>query len=180
MRQSIASHLLDFFSIAALVLLGLMAGFFFAFAVDVAPAMTHLDAAVYITTQQWINRVVRNATFGAVYFGAAILPFVVALLAALAKRKRSAIIWLLIALVYFALVFWLTRSVNVPINNALALWNPAAPPADWMQARDTWNQSNATRAWSAFACFTAGLLALHARDSYNPSSRINSQAAVAK
>ena len=50
----------------ALVLLGLMAGFFFAFAVDVAPAMAQLNAHAYITTQQWINRVVRNALFGAV------------------------------------------------------------------------------------------------------------------
>ena len=57
--------------VLATCLLGVMAGFFFAFAIDVAPAMTNLDASSYVTTQQWINRVVRNATFGATYFGSA-------------------------------------------------------------------------------------------------------------
>src|SRR5688500_16233348 len=63
---------------AAIVLLGLMSGFFFAFAVDVVPAMAQLDGPTYATTQQWINRVVRSAPFGLAYFGAVLLPFVVA------------------------------------------------------------------------------------------------------
>ena len=35
--------------------------FFFAFSIDVAPAMAQLDGSGYVATQQWINRVVRNA-----------------------------------------------------------------------------------------------------------------------
>ena len=139
----------------ALLLLGLMAGFFFAFAVDVAPALAQLDAHGYITTQQHINRMVRNALFGVVYFGSALLPWLVAAAALWAGQRQRALGWALIAIVYGAAVFWLTRSVNVPINDALAGWNPAHPPADWASARERWNAANAVRAWASAACFAA-------------------------
>jgi uncharacterized membrane protein len=147
--------------LVATLLLGLMAGFFFAFAIDVAPAMTQLDAAGYITTQQAINRAVRNAGFGAVYFGSALLPLLAAIAVCLAGERRAALGWAAVWLVYGAGVFWLTRQVNVPINEALALWNPQAAPADWGAARDRWNEANAVRAWVAAAAFAcgAGLLA---------------------
>lgn len=60
--------------VLATCLTGLTAGFFFAFSVDVAPAMRELDAAGYIATQQAINRAVRDLVFALVYFGAAITP----------------------------------------------------------------------------------------------------------
>lgn len=146
--------------VVAVLLLGLMAGFFFAFAADVAPAMTHLDANGYITTQQWINRVVRNALFGGVFFGSVLLPFVAAGVLAWAGRRRSAWVWAVIGAAYFTAVFWVTRSVNVPINDALAQWNAAAPPATWQQARDTWNESNLVRTVASVVCFVAALLVL--------------------
>ncbi|MBK6866971.1 MAG: DUF1772 domain-containing protein [Burkholderiales bacterium] len=139
----------------ALLLLGLMAGFFFSFAVDVAPAMASLDAATYIAAQQSINRVVRNAVFGGVYFGSALLPWLAAGAALWAGWQRRALRWALIALVYGAAVFWLTRSVNVPINDALAAWDPQHPPADWQAARGRWNEANLVRAWASAACFAA-------------------------
>jgi uncharacterized membrane protein len=144
----------------ALVLLGLMAGFFFAFAIDVAPAMALLDATGYVTTQQHINSVVRNAVFGLTYFGSALLPFLAALSALWAGKRRIALGWLLVAAVYFGAVFWVTRTVNVPINNELATWSASAPPAKWQQARDTWNQSNAIRTVASIVCFVGGLLLL--------------------
>jgi len=145
---------------SAVTLLGVMAGFFFAFAIDVAPAMTRLDAAGYITTQQWINSVVRNAAFGAAYFGSAVLPFVASAVAWWAGQRQRALLWLVLAAVYFAAVFWLTRSVNVPINNEVALWNPAAAPAHWEALRDTWNQANLLRTVAALACFIASVALL--------------------
>ncbi|HSW05662.1 DUF1772 domain-containing protein [Aquabacterium sp.] len=139
--------------IVATCLIGLMAGFFFAFSVDVAPAMRELDAHGYITTQQAINRAVRNLPFALVYFGAAVTPFVAALALYVAGRRRNAALWLGVALVYAAGVFLLTREVNVPINNALALWNPQLPPVEWQRARDDWNAANLMRCLVACACF---------------------------
>ena len=154
MRHSIAL----LFELAAVCLLGVMAGFFFAFAVDVVPAMEHLDAASYITMQQWINRVVRNAVFGGVYFGAMLFPFAAAAAVFGAGRRGQALGWLAIAAVYFLAVFWVTRSVNVPINNELATWSAAAPPANWEQARDSWNQSNLIRTLAAMLCFVGSVV----------------------
>ncbi|MED5619716.1 anthrone oxygenase family protein [Ideonella sp. BN130291] len=143
--------------VAATAWLGLMAGFFFAFAVDVAPAMTHLDATGYVATQQWINRSVRNLTFALAYFGSALLPWVPSALAALQRQWRPAIGWLIVASLYFVAVFWVTRTVNVPINDALAQWLPAAPPADWAAARDRWNEANVWRTVAAMLCFVGAL-----------------------
>lgn len=156
MRASLALAV----EIAATCLLGIMAGFFFAFAIDVVPAMTRLDAAAYITMQQWINSVVRNLTFGATYFGAALLPFAAAATAFWCGRRRAGVAWLVIALVYFAAVFWITRTVNVPINNDLATWQPAAPPSNWQELRDTWNQSNLIRAVAAIGCFISAVIVI--------------------
>lgn len=146
--------------VLASCLLGMMAGFFFAFAVDVAPAMTNLDASGYVSTQQSINRVVRNALFGAVYFGSALLPLLVSAAMLWARSWRKAMGWLVIAIVYGGAVFWLTRTVNVPINNELATWSPSSPPDTWQQARDTWNAANLTRTLAATACFVAALCLL--------------------
>jgi uncharacterized membrane protein len=150
-RTATALHVL------ATGLLGLMAGFFFAFAVDVAPAMRELDAAGYIGTQQIINRVVRNIPFALLYFGAATTPFLAALALYLAGRRFDAALWLGVALVYVAGVFLVTREINVPINNALALWDPSAPPAQWQQARDDWNFANLARCIVACASFAAAV-----------------------
>jgi uncharacterized membrane protein len=144
-------------AVAATALLGLMAGFFFAFAVDVAPAMTRLDASAYVSTQQSINKAVRNLGFGAVYFGSALLPFAVAAVCAVCGRRGHALAWAGIALVYAGAVFWVTRSINVPINDALAQWNALAPPADWALLRDRWNEANTWRAIASCACFIAAL-----------------------
>lgn len=146
--------------VLATILLGLMAGFFFAFAVDVVPAMRELGAQDYITTQQAINRVVRNATFGGIYFGTAVLPLLAALALYASGQRRAGHVWLALWAVYFGAVFWLTREVNVPINNALALWNPASPPADWIQARESWNSANLVRTVAAGLCFAGAVLAL--------------------
>jgi uncharacterized membrane protein len=137
--------------------LGLMAGFFFAFAADVVPAMRELDATGYISTQQAINRAVRNLPFALAYFGSAVLPLLAAAALYLAGDRRGGHFWALLWAVYFGAVFLVTREINVPINDALALWNPAAPPPEWAQARDRWNDANLLRSIASFACFCGAL-----------------------
>lgn len=110
------------------------------------------------TTQQWINRVVRNAPFGAAYFGAAVLPFAVAALAFAAHRRRRAAAWLAIGAVYVGGVFWLTRSINIPINDAVAGWNAASPPADWAALRERWNEANLLRTVAAGLAFAGAVV----------------------
>jgi uncharacterized membrane protein len=149
-----ASNALQF---AATLLLGVMAGFFFAFSFDVAPAMRTLDAATYIPTQQAINSTVRNVPFAIAYFGSAFVPLLAAIALWLAGRKRMAIAWLVLGIVYLAGVFVLTREINIPINNAMAQWNPLAPPAGWDTMRDDWNAANLVRCVVACLSFAAAL-----------------------
>jgi uncharacterized membrane protein len=95
----------------------------------------------------------RNLPFAIAYFGSAILPFVPAALAAWRSQRALAIGWALVALAYLGAVFWVTRSINVPINEMLAQWNPLAPPPDWAAARDRWNEANLWRAVASAGCF---------------------------
>ncbi len=161
-------HLATLLEVIAVTLLGLMAGFFFAFAIDVVPAMAQLDASGYVTTQQWINKVVRNAGFGGAYFGSVIFPFLACCALLSAGMPRRAMAWFIITVVYFAAVFWVTRSVNVPINNELALWNATTPPANWAAARDTWNDANLTRSIAAALCFISSIILMHSPNEINP------------
>lgn len=144
----------------ATLLLGLMAGFFFAFWVDVAPAMARLDAAEYVVAQQHINSTVRNAPFALAYFGSVAVPAFAVLALWLAGQRRQALAWSAITLTYLLGVFVLTSQVNIPINQALASWDPAAPPADWTALRDRWNDANFTRGMAALAAFAGAVAAL--------------------
>lgn len=143
--------------VLATCLMGLMAGFFFAFSVDIAPAMRELDAQAYITTQQAINRAVRNLSFALVYFGSALTPLLATAALYAAGRRRDAALWFGIALVYITGVFGLTREINVPINDALALWNPQSPPVHWQEARNNWNLANLVRCIVACVCFAVAV-----------------------
>lgn len=64
------------------------------------------------------------------------------------------------ALLYFAAVFWLTRSINIPINDAMAQWSASAPPPDWQALRERWNSANALRAAASALCFAVSLVVM--------------------
>lgn len=72
--------------------------------------------------------------------------------------KHLALAWLLVALAYFVMVFWVTRSINVPINDAVAQLNPLVPPFNWSVLRDRWNEANLWRTLASSACFVAAIL----------------------
>lgn len=124
--------------VATALSLGLMTGFFFAFSNPTMMGFAAIDPAVFVTAMQAINVAVRNAPF----FVAFAAPLPLALLALLLARPRWP--WALAFLCYAAAIF-ITRNVNIPINDAMALWNPAAPPADWEAMRNRWTEANHLR-----------------------------------
>ena len=144
----------------ATLLFGLAAGFFFAFAIDVAPALARAEPAAAIAVFQQINIVVRNAWFGAVYFGAVV---VAPLALAATWRDRRSMAW------WFGLVAWLiylggvqapTFMINVPINEVVAAWTPSAPAGDWRALLDRWTSFNTLRTIAASVAFALSLTAL--------------------
>lgn len=134
--------------ILAVLNLGLMAGFFFAFANPTMPGLARTDGPVFVAAMQSINLAVRNLPFFIAFAG----PAVLAALAVLAARPRWP--WLMALLCYGGAIL-VTARLNIPINEAIALWDPAAPPADWAERRDAWMQAN----WLRFALTAAGFLA---------------------
>jgi uncharacterized membrane protein len=83
--------------------------------------------------------------------------------AAWTGQRGRALAWLAIGAVYFGAVFWLTRSINIPINNDLATWQRALPPPNWAEVRDRWNDANLTRTFAAMASFAAAVVVLVTR-----------------
>jgi uncharacterized membrane protein len=144
----------------ATLLFGLAAGFFFAFAIDVAPALARAEPSTAIAVFQQINIVVRNAWFGAVYFGAVVVP---PLALAMAWRDRRSIAWLLglaAWLVYLGGVQAPTFVINVPINELVAAWAPSAPAGNWRVLLERWTTFNTLRTVAAAAAFALSLAAL--------------------
>jgi uncharacterized membrane protein len=146
--------------VLAALLFGLAAGFFFAFAIDVAPALARAEPSAAIAVFQQINIVVRNAWFGAVYFGAVVVPLVA--LALTWGDRRSLGWWFGLAawLVYVAGVQAPTAAINVPINEVVAAWNPVAPVGDWRALLERWTTYNTLRTIAATIAFALSLIAL--------------------
>jgi uncharacterized membrane protein len=158
------AKLLFIFQLGAVVLTGLLCGVFLAFALDVSPALQRLDAATYIQTQQQFNQTVSNLGFALLFFGAMLFPFLTAGMAAWQSRRRMAMYWLLVALLHFVGVYWVSIATNIPLHQDILAWNPAAPPADWQTLRDTWTTGNWVRTIAEAVCFIGALTLLVLRE----------------
>ncbi|MFE2876855.1 DUF1772 domain-containing protein [Streptomyces roseus] len=141
------------------VLVGLMAGLFFAFDVSVMPGLARGDDQTYVTAMRNINAVIDgNGLFGTV--------FVVALLAAVASAaaelrggRRGVAAWAGAAAVLYLVVLVITFTVNIPLNNELAAAGDAARTAGFPivdRFEGTWVAANIVRT----LCCTAALIAL--------------------
>ena len=153
-RLSLAAQL------AAVLLLGLMAGFFATYSANVNLATLELDGPTYALVQSAFNRHVRHAGFFICFFGP--LPLGLIALAA-AGSDRHAAWWRLQALVVLAYglgIVLFTRQVNLPLNYLTESWTATTLPADWAAVRAAWNQANLWRSGLSLALFVTGLIGL--------------------
>jgi uncharacterized membrane protein len=152
------SKLLLIPQLGAVVLLGLLCGNFMAFTLDISPALQRLDATAYIQFQQQLNQTVSNKGFAVLFFGATLFPFLSAGFAAWQSHRPLAMYWLVVALLHFIGVYWVTVVTNIPLHQEMLAWNPLAPPADWQSTRDSWANSNLIRTCVELACFSGALM----------------------
>ncbi|MDX3541057.1 DUF1772 domain-containing protein [Streptomyces sp. MB09-01] len=140
------------------ILMGLMAGLFFAFDVSVMPGLAAGDERTYVTAMQNFNAAIDgNGLFG--------MAFVLALLASAAsaivefrKGRRTVAIWVGAATVAYFLVLMITFSVNIPLNNELADAGDAAKLTDFSivdKFKSTWVSTNIVRTLLCTAALTA-------------------------
>lgn len=152
--------------VAAVVLAGLSAGFFFAYEASVIRGLAEVDDLTYVHTFQAINATIRNPMFGIVFFGS----FPALLLAAVLQRSQA---WttkrllLTVAPVLYAVGMIITFTGNVVLNDELAKVEPVSA-AVATEARDAfeddWNRLDGYRSIAFLGAFAAAAAALPLAD----------------
>ncbi|HWA50284.1 MAG TPA: anthrone oxygenase family protein [Dongiaceae bacterium] len=141
---------------------GVTGGVFFAFSSFVMGALARLPAAQGIAAMQSINIVVINPLFLGVMFGTG-AACVALILGALLRWQAAGAAYLLAGgAVYLAGCILVTMVCNVPRNNALAAWNPAAveSAALWSEYVSSWTLWNHVRAVASILAAALFILAL--------------------
>lgn len=144
-----------------LVMLALMTGFFFAFSVCVMPGLDQVAPGSAIEAMQGINEAVRNPVFFVTFFLTPAIALVAAIALWIGGNRRVAVGMSVAALVYLVGVIVVTASINVPMNNALALINPAGSEAAsiWLDYSERWTFWNTARTFSNFLAFAIAAIA---------------------
>jgi uncharacterized membrane protein len=153
---------------ASTVLVGLAAGFFFAYSANVVLALGTLPGSTYTSVMQPINESVRNAAFAVVFFGTVVVSAlgVVAMSLRRELATRHGLLFLGGAVVYLIGTVAVTATVHVPMNEYIATWSVADPPADWVAVRARWARWNLVRTVAAgvsFVLYLATVVALVGR-----------------
>lgn len=141
---------------------GLFAGLLWAFAVGVNPMYATLDGPTYAQVQQTMIGTI-DAGIPPVLLLTALGPLVALIALALHRQWRTRVFALTLVgfVLYIVGVMAFTIILNVPINQYVLSWDAAAPPADWAQARDRWDELNAIRTPIAIVAFVLYLVALN-------------------
>jgi uncharacterized membrane protein len=117
-RRSDATRLEVVLMGMATAAMGLIAGFFYAYACSVMIGLGRTDDRTFITSMQWINATVRNAGFAPSFFGALVLSATAAVVTT--RRSHPGHRLVITAACLYAAAFAITMTINVPLNNRLA------------------------------------------------------------
>ncbi|MFE3457534.1 DUF1772 domain-containing protein [Nocardiopsis aegyptia] len=149
---------------SAALAMGLIAGFFYAYACSVMFGLARVDDRTFIDSMQWINATVRNRWFAPGFFGALLLT-ALAVLLHLPRGRRRVLPWAAPALALYAAAFGITLGINVPLNQELAaagnpalLRDPAAVRAAFEGPWTVWNTVRTVAATAALACLLRALV----------------------
>jgi uncharacterized membrane protein len=123
---------------AAVLAVGLMAGFYYAYACSVMLGLAQTDDRTFVTAMQAINASVRNAAFAPAFFGSLLLSLILAVVGV--ARRRPGAGWVVAAAGLYVASFLVTMTLNVPLNEALAAAGPADQIGDLAAVRDAFEQ----------------------------------------
>ena len=153
----------------ATLTMGLIAGFFYAYACSVMIGLDRVDDQTFISTMQWINATVRNVWFAASFFGTLVLTAAATLLH-LRRPDRPALAWIGGALLLYVAAFAITMGISVPLNDELAAAGDPALIPDKAAVRAAyegvwvdWNLTRTLASTAALACLIRALTVLPRR-----------------
>ncbi len=142
-------HLKAILVLAAMTLFGLIAGFFYAYSVDVMRGLDRIAPGEAINAMQAINAAVRNPVFFVTFFLTPLVALAAAGLLVVSGEKIAATLMAAAAVLYLAGVFIPTVVVNVPMNEALATVKIATASQDleqvWQAYSSRWTFWNTFR-----------------------------------
>ncbi|MGH8773991.1 MAG: DUF1772 domain-containing protein [Jiangellaceae bacterium] len=151
--------------IAATMTMGLMAGVFYIYAVATMPGLGRTDDRTFVSAFQSIDRAIINPVFLTSFVGALAFTGLAAILH-LPEDERSALPWIVAALVLYLVVFGITVGVNVPLNEGIKAAGDPDRIADLAAVRERfdearwarWNVVRAVTSTVAFGCLTWALV----------------------
>lgn len=152
-------------ALLAILMFGLMAGFFYAWSVSVMPGFALIPPEQAVVAMQGANIAVRNAAFGAFFFFSPLVAFVSALLFFRAGRGRAGALMGAAGVLYLGGAMALTVAINVPMNEALAPLAPAdaaEAAAIWADYAPRWTFWNHVRGVASLGALALAALALRA------------------
>ena len=142
-------------SMLSLLSIGAIFGFFYAW---VCSTMWGLDATephVAITAMQAMNASVRNPIFFPTFFLTPLILAATSYVATTQRQRPSAVLFGVAAGVYLVGAFFVTATVNVPMNEALA---EVVVPTDTEAARGIWHDySSSWQFWNTLRTVVSGM-----------------------
>ncbi len=144
--------------LVAVVLLGLMAGVFYAYAGSVMPGLRRADDRTVVDAMQRINVAIQNPLFGLIFIGALVASGA----ATFAHANDTEIfVPLLIAFLLYAATLLITFVLNIPLNNRLAAADVNDPGPARRAFLAPWIRWNTLRTLTSVGAFAAACWALH-------------------
>ncbi|MBT2544752.1 DUF1772 domain-containing protein [Streptomyces sp. ISL-44] len=157
-QRSRNTRLATVLMVVSTILVGLMAGLFFAFDVSVMPGLAAGDEQTYVTAMRGFNKAIDgNPLFGTAFVLALLVAAASAVVEYRAGRRGTAL-WVGAAAAAYLVVLVLTFAVNIPLNNELADAGAVADMRDFSiveKFKTTWVTTNIVRTLLCTAALTA-------------------------
>jgi uncharacterized membrane protein len=143
---------------------GLLGGLYFAFSTFIMRALGELGQAAGAAAMNAINSTILRSLFMPFFFGTTLTSLALAVAALFRWSEAGAGAMLAGGIVYVLGMFGVTMAFNVPLNNALAAVDTAAPEAAQVWARylrdwTFWNHVRTIACIAAAGLFTAVIAA---------------------
>lgn len=152
--------------LSALLLSAAIFGFFYAWVCSTMWGLDTADPRTAIAAMQAMNASVRNIVFAPSFFGTPVVATLTAVVLWTQQHRLSAKLFLLSAVIYFCFGLVLTLTINVPMNEALALLDVPENIADaeqiWQAYSPRWQFWNIARTVASGIAFLVAVLgAMH-------------------